>query len=85
VGRRAALLLWLVVGGAIWNGVFDLYVSRGAREYLQREAEFELHRGPNPVMADVMAHARRDGALAASIWALVVTTTGVATIFLVKK
>jgi hypothetical protein len=81
VRRQAALILWLVVAGALWNGVFDLYVSRGAREYLQRQAEFELGRGPEPAMAAVMAHAQRDGVIAASLWAAVILGAGTATVF----
>ena len=33
--RALAAVLWLVLGVAVWNGFFDLYVSRGAREYGQ--------------------------------------------------
>ena len=49
--------LWIVVGVAIWNGFFDLYVSRGAREYGQKQAEFELGLGPQPSMETVMSNA----------------------------
>ena len=27
--RRLGGVLWLVLGAAVWNGFFDLYVSRG--------------------------------------------------------
>jgi hypothetical protein len=77
--------LWLLVGAAVWNGFFDLYVSRGAREYLQRQAEAELGRGPAPAMDAVMANARRDGVEAASIWAVIVTGCGWSTVALVRR
>jgi hypothetical protein len=80
VSRRTAVLLWVLLGAALWNGVFDLYISRGAREYLQRQAEFELHRGPEPSMAGVMAKAKHDGAVAASLWAAAVVACGLVTI-----
>jgi hypothetical protein len=80
VSRRTAVLLWVLLGAALWNGVFDLYISRGAREYLQRQAEFELHRGPEPSMAAVMAKAKHDGAVAASLWAAAVVACGLVTI-----
>jgi hypothetical protein len=73
-------LLWLVLAVALWNGFFDLYVSRGARAYLQMQAEFELGRGPAPVMADFMAAASRDGVWGASLWAVVVLAAGWATL-----
>jgi hypothetical protein len=69
VRPRTIAILWLAVGIAVWNGFFDLYVSRGAREYLQLRAEFELGREPEPAMADVMGRARRMGVVAATLWA----------------
>ena len=72
--------LWLLIAVAVWNGFFDLYVSRGAREYLQLQAEFELGRGPAPAMAEVMARASRDGVWGASMWAAVVLAAGWATL-----
>lgn len=79
---RVALVAaaWLVLGGAVGLGVYDLYVSRGAREYLQRAAEAELGRGPAVEMAHVMATSQRAGAKAAVIWVLVVAGAGWATI-----
>jgi len=84
VTARVVTAAWLVLGIALWNGVFDLYVSRGAREYLQKQAEFELGRGPAPVMSVVMANATRDGQIMASAWALIVTAAGWATVWVVR-
>jgi hypothetical protein len=77
--------LWLIVGIALWNGVFDLYIGRGVREYLQLRAESELGLGPEPDMAVVMARSQRVGAWAASIWAGLVVAAGWATIVLVRR
>jgi hypothetical protein len=85
VRSAAFYALWLLVGAAVWNGFFDLYVSRGAREYLQKQAEAELGRGPAPSMDAVMASARRDGVEAASIWAVVVTGCGLSTVALLRR
>jgi hypothetical protein len=85
VTTRIVAGAWLVLGIALWNGVFDLYVSRGAREYLQEQAEFELGRGPEPVMSMVMANATRDGQIMASAWAVIVTAAGWATVWLVRR
>jgi hypothetical protein len=74
------VVFWLIFSVAVWNGFFDLYVSRGAREYLQLQAEFELGRGPAPAMAEVMARASRDGVRGASIWAALVLVAGWATV-----
>lgn len=78
---RTLAVLWLVVGIALWCGVFDLHVTRGTREYLQRRAEFELHLVPEPSMSDMMARARHAGILAASIWAALVVAFGWITIW----
>src|SRR5262245_22408840 len=82
MSARTAMLMvfWLIFSVAVWNGFFDLYVSRGAREYLQLQAEFELGRGPAPAMAEVMARASRDGVRGASIWAVLVLAAGWATL-----
>ena len=73
-------VFWFLLSVAVWNGFFDLYVSRGAREYLQLQAEFELGRGPAPVMSEVMARASRDGVRGASMWAAVVLAAGWVTV-----
>jgi hypothetical protein len=82
VVRRVLFVAWLGVGAAVWNGFFDLYVSRGAREYLQKRAEFDagLTPGPAPAMAVIMTAARRDGLVAASAWAVLVTGLGLVTL-----
>lgn len=83
--RRTIGVLWLVVGIALWNGIFDLYVSRGAREYLQLQAQSELGIVPQPSMAVVMARAERMGLIAATLWATAVVAGGWITIRLVSK
>ena len=80
-----AAALWLVLSVAVWNGFFDLYVSRGAREYLQLKAESELGLGPAPAMADVMARNTHDGLVAASIWATLVLAAGWGTIVVARR
>ena len=66
---RLIAALWLVVGVVVWNGFFDLYVSRGAREYGQLRVERQRDHGPEPDMTAVMARAKHDGAWASSAWA----------------
>ena len=85
MSTRAVALLWLVLGAAVWNGFFDLYVSRGAREYGQLRVEHELGRAPDPDMTAVMARAKHDGVVAASIWATAIVLGGWATIGIVRR
>jgi hypothetical protein len=77
---RLAAVIWLAIGVAIWNGFYDLYVSRGAREYLQLAAEAELGRREPPSMSAVMASNSRAGAYAATVWAVLIVGAGWATL-----
>jgi hypothetical protein len=85
VSSRALALLWALVGVVVWNGFFDLYVSRGAREYLEKQAEFLLGAGPAPSMPAVMAEAVRAGRTDATLWALAITGAGWATIWMMGR
>lgn len=85
MSRRALVILWAIVAVFIWNVVFDLYVSRGAREYLQMAAEADLGRGPVPSMRDVMDWTNRRGARAATFWALVVLGAAWVTIYVRRR
>lgn len=75
----------MIIGVAVWNGFFDLYVSRGAREYGQKQAEFELGLGPKPSMAAVMSNAKHDGVVMSTIWAVGIVGVGFATIRVAER
>ena len=81
-GAKLLFVGWLAIGFAVWNGFFDLYVSRGARYYLQLQAEAELGRTSKAPMPDVMAAATHDGLVAASLWAGLIVGCGWATVLL---
>lgn len=81
MSTRLVAVLWLALGVAVWNGFFDLHVSRGAREYGQMRVEHELGRGPDPDMQAVMAGAARDGARAATAWGVLVVAAGWGTLW----
>lgn len=83
--RAALVALWLGMGVAVWNGVFDLYVSRGAREYGQKAAEADLGLGPHVTMAGVMAGATHDGLVAATLWAVAIVACGWFTVWFVPR
>ncbi len=78
--------LWLVMGVAVWSGMFDLYMARGADTYLWRQAQFQLKLIQfEPSMPAMMADAKRHGALMASIWAALVTGFGWVTLWLTRE
>ncbi len=83
MGKRVLTLLWLVLGVAVWCGFFDLYVARGADQYLRLQAEYELHLVQRaPSMTEMLSQAERHGAIVASIWAVLVAVCGWGTIWL---
>jgi hypothetical protein len=82
--RRILAAAWLVLALAVWNGFFDLYVSRGSREYLQRRAEFDAGLGPEPAMDAILAAARTNGLIAASLWAGLVLALGWLTVYVAR-
>lgn len=81
---RLLMLLWLGLGVLTWNATFDLWMTSETRQYLLREAMWELGRGPQPVLTDTMAQAARSGALRASFWTAAVVSAGLLTIRLRK-
>ena len=82
--RRRLALMWLVIGAALWFGIWDYIVARGTNEYLYRQAELRLGIQPPPGksadMREVMSRARRNGAIQASVWAVIVTGAGLLTV-----
>ena len=82
---RALAGLWLLVGLVIWNAFFDLYIARGAQQYLQAKAEYDLGLGPPVEIDGMMARTRRHGALMSTLWATLVVGAGWATIGIARR
>jgi len=79
---RTWAALWLALGVLLWCGLFDIYVTRGADNYLRLHGEFELHLlKREPSMARMMAEAQRHAAIVASAWSGIVVAMGWATIW----
>ena len=82
---RALAALWILVGIVIWNAFFDLYIARGAQQYLQAKAEYDLGLGPSVEMDVMMARTRRHGVLMSTLWASAVVGAGWATIWVAGR
>lgn len=82
---RRALLFWLVVAFVVWNGVFDVLVERGGKEYLLAEALYELGRGPHMPVHEVMGRAIGVAARTAAIWAALILLAGAGTTLAVRR
>jgi hypothetical protein len=85
LSTRVLVVAWCVIGIVLWSALFDWWMHGAAREYLIQAATHELGRGPEPVLADLMAEARRGGIARATLWSGLVTAAGLATLRFVKK
>jgi len=85
MSTRLLAAVWCLIGVVVWSAVFDWWMSGAMREYLLRVAHHELGRGPEPSLAALMAEARQAGLVRASIWALLVTGAGWATLALTRR
>jgi hypothetical protein len=75
-----AVGLWLVLGVALWNGIFEMMVVRGVKEYLFRAALFDAGRGPLTPIAHVMDPAIYHATWVATLWSSVVMLAAMMTI-----
>ena len=78
--RRAAVGIWIVMAIVVWNGLYDLRITLGVRDYLLKEALHEAGRGPVVVMADAMRATVKDAVLVASLWAAIILVACLGTV-----
>ena len=78
--ERTAVILWLSVAAVVWNGVYDVLITRGVKEYLLRHAMHEAGRGPQVPLAQMMDLTVRDAAWMATFWASLILLAGLWTI-----
>jgi hypothetical protein len=65
-------VLAIVIGGLIWNVVFDLWLGQVERQYLWEQARAELGQARRVSLKSMMDQATREGAWIASAWALLI-------------
>ena len=71
---------WLILGVALWNGVYDMIVGQGLREYLFRSALYDAGRGPLMSISAVVDPYIADAVWVSTFWASLVTLAGLLTI-----
>lgn len=74
--RSIAVAGWLLVSFVVWNGFFDILVTRGEKQYLLTQARHELGVGPRVTIDEIMTRTIHDAVRVASLWALFVFVTG---------
>ena len=78
--RRLAIALWLVMAVVVWNGLYDLRITLGVREYLMKQALHDAGRGPEVTISDAMHETVRDAVQVASLWMAIIFAAGLVTI-----
>lgn len=71
-----ATAFWLAVAVLVWNGFFDVFVTRGEKQYLLDQARHEAGVGPAPSMDGIMSATIRDAAVKAGLWGVIVFACG---------
>jgi uncharacterized membrane protein SpoIIM required for sporulation len=79
---RTAVLLWIVVAVVVWNGLYDLRISLGVRDYLMHAALHDAGRGPELSMTETMRQTVVEAVKVATFWAAFVLAAGLATVLL---
>ncbi len=79
------MALWLGVGLVVWNGVYDLLLSRGIKEFMLRNALYHAGRAPRVSIAAVMDVTVFDAVWVSTIWATLIVLAGLVTIRLLSR
>ena len=83
--ERALVGLWVVLGIALWNGVYDMTLGEGIKEYLFRSALHEAGRGTRLPIATVLDPFIFDAIWVSTFWASVVLLAGLITIRVARR
>jgi hypothetical protein len=78
--RRTILAVWIVLAVALWNGIFEMMVVRGVKDYLVTAALHEAGRQPFTPIATVMDPAIYKATWVATAWTSVVLLAAMLTI-----
>ena len=82
--RRLAVALWIAMAIVVWNGLYDLRITLGVRDYLMKQAVHDAGRGPAVTISEAMAATRKDAVTVASLWAGIILAAGLGTIRLLR-
>jgi len=83
--ERLAVAIWLALAVVVWNGVYDVLLTRGVKEYLFRWALHEAGRGPLVPMSRIMEVTVRDAVWVSTLWAGIILLAGMVTIRLMRR
>lgn len=83
--RRTARAVWIVLAVVVWNGLYDLRITLGVRDYLVAKALHESAQGPPVTIAAAMHDTVRDAAAVATLWAVIILAAGLWTVHVLTR
>lgn len=83
--ERALVGLWLVLALALWNGVYDMTIGEGIKEYLFRSMLHEAGRAPRVSIASVLDPYVFEALWVSTFWAGLVMLAGLITIRALRR
>jgi hypothetical protein len=83
--QRILIAVWLVLGVALWNALFEMMVVRGVKEYLFRAALHDAGRRPFTPIAEVMDPAIYNATWVATLWTSIILLAALATMRLLAR
>ena len=83
--RRWAVGLWIVMAVVVWNGLYDLRITLGVRDYLMQQALHDAGRGPAVTISDAMHETVRDAIKVATLWSLIILGAGLGSVTMVSR
>jgi hypothetical protein len=78
--ERIALALWLLLAVVVWNGIYDLLLTRSVKEYLLRQMMHQAGRGPDVPLAHMMDVAVQEAIWISTLWASGILLAGLWTV-----
>ena len=78
--ERIAVVVWLVLAVVVWNGVYDLLLTRGIKDYLLRNALHQAGRGPEVSMTSLLDFTVWEAFWVSTLWASVILFAGLWTV-----
>jgi hypothetical protein len=83
--ERMAVTVWVIVAVVVWNGVYDLLMTRGIKDYLLRQALHQAGRGPEVSMTALIDLAITEATWVSTLWASAILLAGLLTIRLLAR
>ena len=78
--ERVGAVIWLIAAVVVWNGIYDLLLTRSVKEYLLRAALHDLGRGPQIPIKAAMDAAVYDAVWIATLWSGMILLAGLVTL-----